>query len=117
MKTYQEKKHVVRYSTDGMEREREYILKSDADTFATSVNGSVHEKICCEEINIDEVWVGNTGLEIPQYLSRLKTARLGKIAYDIHGKPLAEHENCRPLIIHKSEANEYNRIMMARMKE
>ena len=61
--------------------------------------------------------MGNvTGGKIPSHISHLKTARLGKQAYDIHGGKL-DPANYLPLIIGKDEMPEYNRIMMERIKQ
>lgn len=60
----------------------------------------------------DEIWIGNIRVwEWPgPYLSSLKTIRLGKQAYDIHGK-LIPTDYCLPIFIHKSEYDAYNKIM------
>jgi hypothetical protein len=75
---------------------------------------------CLHELQQHEIWVGNTDvrseLSIPSYLEgKVKTARLGEQAYDIHGKPI-ERWYMRPLIIHQSESGVYDRIMMDRLK-
>jgi hypothetical protein len=63
-----------------------------------------------------EVFVGNTthvnGL--PEHLRGLKTARIGKQAYDIYGGKLPTNEY-RPLFIGKAEEAAYDTIMMARV--
>jgi hypothetical protein len=71
---------------------------------------------CHWELKPGEIWVGNTdvserGLVVRDELRHLKTVRLGEQAYDIHGKPI-ERNYCRPLIIHRSEEDLYNSIMM-----
>lgn len=76
---------------------------------------------CTYQLKDGEIWVGNTNvtasIEVDKYISdSLKTARLGDQAYDINGKPI-ERSYCRPLIIHKSEAAMYDKIMMARLSE
>ena len=61
----------------------------------------------------NEVFVGNTnkikGFP-PKDLSHLKTIRLGKQAFDIHGDKIPT-DYCLPIFIDKSELEEYNRIM------
>ncbi|ADC73097.1 hypothetical protein TK90_2610 (plasmid) [Thioalkalivibrio sp. K90mix] len=62
----------------------------------------------------DEVYVGNAyayhgGLGVPEYLSHLKTARVGEKALDLDGNPLPPDLH-RPLFIGQSEVAEYNRI-------
>lgn len=75
---------------------------------------------CTNELKPNEIWLGNTdvrqGVKIPEYLNSLKTARIGNQAYDIKGKPL-DRGYMRPLIIDKSEADAYDRIMMNLCKE
>ena len=63
----------------------------------------------------DEVFVGNTRTKdgVPEYLSGLRTARLGEQALDIEGKKI-DPAYMRPLFIGKSEAGECDRIMMRR---
>lgn len=66
-----------------------------------------------------EVFVGNFSSKggetvcIPDFLSSLKTARLGDQAYSIDGYPISQDEY-RPLFVHKDEYEAYNRIMMKR---
>lgn len=64
--------------------------------------------------NPGEVFVGNvTASEgIPARLAPLKTARLGAQALDIEGRRLPPSE-VLPLFIGASEAQAYDRIMMA----
>lgn len=66
----------------------------------------------------DEIWVGNTPTHGPQYewlkSKGLMTLRLGKVAFDINGKPLAEAEGYSPLFINRSDESRYNEIMMER---
>ena len=61
----------------------------------------------------DEVFVGNTRTKdgVPEYVSGLRTARLGEQALDINGKKI-DPAYMRPLFVGKSEAGEYDRIMM-----
>ena len=77
------------------------------------------KKTCHKELKDGEIWVGNTdvrkGLKIPSRLATMKTVRLGEIAYDIHGNKI-DQNYCRPLIIHKSEENLYNKIMLDALK-
>lgn len=68
------------------------------------------------EASEHEFFAGNTRTtEWPKsYLAGLSTARLGDTAYDIHGKRLgAEY---RPIIVGRSEANEYNVAMTSLLK-
>jgi len=69
-----------------------------------------------EACEANEIWVGNTpthGLHYQSLKSMgLKTLRLGKVAFDIDGKPLAESEGYSPVFINRSEADRYNEIMM-----
>ena len=72
---------------------------------------------CHHELAKGEVWVGNTsgddhlekGVEVPVRYRSLKTVRLGKQAYDVHGLPLSRHY-CLPLIVHVSEEAELERL-------
>jgi len=72
---------------------------------------------CNHELECGEVWLGNTsgenrwekGVDIPIKYRGLKTIRLGKQAYCIHGLPLSRHY-CLPLIIHKSEVSEFYKL-------
>lgn len=73
---------------------------------------------CRHELQKGEVWLGNTsgdnqwekGVQIPSKYQELKTMRLGKQAYCIHGMPISRHY-CLPLIINESEEKEYERIL------
>ena len=58
-----------------------------------------------------EVFLGNTLNKTlhPMFMA-LDTIYLGKQPYDIHGKRL-DPDVYRPIFIHKSELNEYNKIM------
>ena len=62
-----------------------------------------------------EVFVGNSPTKdgVPDYLSSLRTARLGEQALDIYGEKI-ERDYMRPLFIDRSEAGAYDRIMMRR---
>lgn len=70
----------------------------------------------------NEIWLGNTsgnetwekGVDIPSDYAHLKTIRLGQQAYCIKGKPLSR-DYCLPLLIDKSEEEEYSRIYMKKM--
>lgn len=72
---------------------------------------------CRHELKDGEVWLGNTsgddqwvkGVEIPSRYKHLKTVRLGKQAYCIHGLPISR-DYCLPLIIDKSEIEEFHTI-------
>lgn len=69
------------------------------------------------EARAGEVFVGNHSYEsgepvrVPDYLSSLKTVRLGNQAYDIEGNKLSR-EQFRPLFIDKSEFDAHHRLMM-----
>ena len=69
------------------------------------------------ELRQGEVWLGNRPTEdgIRDDEKHLKTIRLGLQAYDIHDKPI-DPAYMLPLIIHKSEEQEYDRIYQNRMK-
>ena len=60
-----------------------------------------------------EVFVGNTPTAggIPDYLSSLKTVRLGDQALDIDGNKI-DPAQWRPLFVGSGEAKDYDRIMM-----
>ena len=62
-----------------------------------------------------EQFVGNIlGKEVPDYARNLKTARVGKIAYDhMNGQVL--YKGWRPLFIGDEDFQKYDDIMMARM--
>ena len=67
------------------------------------------------ECRAGEVFLGNNiGSEIPDYLSKCSTLRLGDKAFDINRQPLDEAEGIRPLFISTSEAGKYDRIMTER---
>ena len=63
----------------------------------------------------NEVFVGNVSdASIPQHVAGLRTARIGAVAYDIHGNVLPS--TYRPLFIGRgADADEYDRTMMARL--
>lgn len=69
------------------------------------------------EQDFGEIFVGNTQaqLGVPAYLKSLKTARVGKQAYDIHNVPLSL-TYMLPLFIGKSDEDQYDRIMVARLQ-
>ena len=71
-----------------------------------------HKHTSCDwQLSKNEIWLGNTsgndrwekGVDIPKDYAHLKTIRLGEQAY------------CLPLIIDKSEEQEYDRIYMKKM--
>lgn len=72
---------------------------------------------CNHELEKGDVWLGNTfgenrwekGVDIPVKYRGLKTIRLGKQAYCIHGLPLSRHYSL-PLIIHESELSEFYKL-------
>jgi hypothetical protein len=74
---------------------------------------------CTPQLKQGEIFIGNHnvtgGLELPKYLSGLKTLRLGDLAYDLNGKPLPRNQY-RPLFVHVSEMLDYDRIMVERMR-
>lgn len=61
----------------------------------------------------NEIYLGNTiSKKFPsEKISKLKTIRLGEVAYDIHGKPLPKDDPYKPLFVDKSEYDEYHKIM------
>lgn len=63
-----------------------------------------------------EIFLGNTleAMFPEDHLKGLKTVRLGDVAYDLDGKVLPDYY--KPLFLDKSEAGEYDRIMMDRLK-
>jgi len=77
---------------------------------------------CDWQLKKNEIWLGNTsgnerwekGVDIPDDYAHLKTIRLGEQAYCIKGKPLSR-DYCLPLIIDKSEEEDYNIIYMKKM--
>lgn len=82
-----------------------------------------HKHTSCDwQLSKNEIWLGNTsgnerwekGVDIPKDYAHLKTIRLGEQAYCIKGKPLSR-DYCLPLIIDKSEEDEYSRIYMKKM--
>jgi len=84
-----------------------------------------HKHTSCDwQLSKNEIWLGNTsgnerwekGVDIPKHYAHLKTIRLGEQAYCIKGKPLSR-DYCRPLIIDRSEEEEYSRIYMKRMSD
>ncbi len=65
----------------------------------------------------DEIFVGNTcGTGVPQYLSGIKTARVGQQAYPLYG-PAIPPDQMRPLFVGRGEAAQYDAIMMARLSK
>lgn len=72
---------------------------------------------CHHELRPGEIWMGNTsgddrwdfGVKIPHRYAGLKTVRLGEQAYYICGTPISR-DYCRPLIIHKSEEDDFYRL-------
>lgn len=82
-----------------------------------------HQHTSCNwQLSKNEIWLGNTsgnewwekGVDIPKDYAQLKTIRLGEQAYCINGKPLSR-DYCLPLIIDRSEEEEYSRIYMKKM--
>ena len=82
-----------------------------------------HQHTSCNwQLSKNEIWLGNTsgnewwekGVDIPKDYAQLKTIRLGEQAYCIKGKPLSR-DYCLPLIIDRSEEEEYSRIYMKKM--
>jgi hypothetical protein len=66
----------------------------------------------CQGKKDDEIFVGNTRLDkgIPDYLSCLKTVRLGDQALDIYGREL-DPSYMLPVFIGRSESDKYEQIM------
>ena len=79
----------------------------------------MENKMYHPKLGLNEVFVGNTNDtgEMPTHLRTLKTVRLDKEAYDIHGKLLKKSDKCVAIIMNKSDLNEYNRIMEYRSRE
>lgn len=69
------------------------------------------------ECESNEIFVGNVLLSMfpAPYLKSLQTIRIGIQAYEIDGKPI---DICymRPMFVGKTEASEYDRIMMDRLR-
>jgi hypothetical protein len=66
------------------------------------------------EANEGEKFVGNTqGETVPPHVAHLR-ARLGDVAFDIHGSPLPKLY--RPLIIDRRDLAAYDRIMTQRFE-
>jgi hypothetical protein len=63
----------------------------------------------------DETFVGNHQGEMDPYLSSLRTARLGNVAYYIDGKKIPLQSNYRPLFVGRAESDAYSRLMEARL--
>ena len=66
-----------------------------------------------ERCGPQEIFVGNTDREggsLERLESRLRTVRLGEVAYCIEGKPLPPE--FAPLFIHRSEEGLYDAVMM-----
>jgi len=74
----------------------------------------MYKKNCFHELREGEKWLGNHScnkegiFEFDEMDKHFKTIRFGKQAYDINGIPLDQKEH-RPLIIHKSEYDEWNK--------
>lgn len=66
----------------------------------------------------NEIFLGNVEVaKFPlNYLSSLKTLRIGEQAYDIEGKPI-DRDDMRPMFIDRSEHDAYGRIMMSRFSK
>jgi hypothetical protein len=102
------------------------LLSNDYDYCNNNnfINDANKHTSCDWELSKNEIWIGNTsgnnawekGVDIPMCYAGLKTIRLGEQAYCIKGKPLSR-DYCRPLIIDKSEEEEYSRIYMKRMSD
>lgn len=92
-------------------------MKNNTADFLPDANT---HKDCSLELKEKEHFLGNhdvrEGLKLPDYLSGLKTIRLGEQAYDLNGEPI-ERSYYRPLIVHASEYQLYNNIMEQRLKE
>lgn len=64
-----------------------------------------------------EIFVGNTdGTAVPAHLSGLATARVGEQAFELGGEKRIDRSKMRPLFVGRSEAGQYDAIMMARFK-
>lgn len=81
------------------------------------VKDAKNHRDCKHELKKGEVFIGNTsgterytkGVDIPEKYGSLKTLRLGEQAYTICGCPISR-DYCRPLIIHESEYQQYQRM-------
>ena len=71
-----------------------------------------HPEASAREIFVGNVCVRN-GVRIGEHLASLEKARLGEQAYDLDGKKIPAGQ-MRPLLIDRSEAGQYDRIMMQR---
>ena len=74
------------------------------------------EHYISSEIRKDEIWLGNTifgawAIKRETKYKSLKTIRIGEVALDINGEKI-DTDYCRPVFIHKSEAEAYDKIMM-----
>ncbi len=70
-----------------------------------------------EACNPQEVFLGNTTVEggsMTYLAGRLKTVRLGKVAYCIEGKRLPS--DYAPVFLNRSESGLYDAIMIQRIK-
>lgn len=70
-----------------------------------------------EKINTGELFLGNHRGPINKEYSKLKTLRLGNVAYSITGDPLTEYPDIKPLFIDKAEYSEYDKIQMQKLKD
>lgn len=63
----------------------------------------------------NEIFVGNVPAKegVPEYLSGLKTVRLGEQALDIDGNKISK-DYMLPMFINRSESDAHHRIMMKR---
>lgn len=72
---------------------------------------SHHEKCAA-----DEMFVGNTmGNTVKSHLREVESVRIGKVAYDIHGRIMRD-DLYFPVFINKRDAGKYDRIMTGRME-
>jgi len=68
------------------------------------------------EMKPNEVFIGNTAMiGLPLIFEGLKTARMGKQAYDINNKKLPPYYS--PIFLGKEDMDEYNRRYMEEIKE
>lgn len=71
-----------------------------------------------EEIQFDEIFVGNSSESDPELLKYERNNieyRLGNIALDIHGKKLPKWY--KPLFIKKKDFQKYDRLMMEELSK
>jgi hypothetical protein len=94
---------------DKVNRKEDLYAKESISAFGAEKQMSGH----CTGKRDDEVFVGNTDTTLGEHLASLKTIRLGEVALDVNGNRLPPRY--RPIFVGRSEADAYDRIMMARL--